>query len=242
MLTSRSFSCPSRRRYLKFGSVPQISHVAYICTEIPPRSIGCFEMDVNMNLLVIYLRPFGCLYSVAALKGHGRVFNLSWSAVIVWRSVVPHGLCVRKWVKDKAIKRFHNNTKCVDIAQLSAMLTLSNGEKHRTNVVWKWRSFMNTAKQKFPKLCASLLVTQHCGVACCPAIVVLLLLAQSPLYWRKLLLCCSCDGHVFDTFSVTFHGSSRGLSDQIKLRHESFPNIWIGIIFLLSWIYLVHFA
>lgn len=112
MLTSRSFSCPSRRRYLKFGSVPQISHVAYICTEIPPRSIGCFEMDVNMNLLVIYLRPFGCLYSVAALKGHGRVFNLSWSAVIVWRSVVPHGLCVRKWVKDKAIKRFHNNTKC----------------------------------------------------------------------------------------------------------------------------------
>lgn len=49
-LTSCGFSCPSLRRYLKSDSVPQISHVAYICTEIPPRAIGCFEMGVNMKL------------------------------------------------------------------------------------------------------------------------------------------------------------------------------------------------
>lgn len=92
-LTSCGFPCPCCRRYLKFASDPQISHVACISTEIPPRSIGCFEMDVNMNLFAIYLRPFGCLYSVTALQGHRRVFNLSWSAVV--EGCLSHqGLCV----------------------------------------------------------------------------------------------------------------------------------------------------
>ena len=114
-LTSCGFSCPSRRMYLKFDSVPQISHVAYICAEIPPRAIGCFEMDVNMKLFAIYLRPFGCLYSVTALQGHrrkgiktcsnGGLFIPLWS------------LCVWKWVKDKKDKdKFHNTSAFVDVA------------------------------------------------------------------------------------------------------------------------------
>lgn len=93
-LTSCGFSCPSRRRYLKFDSVPQISHVAFICTEIPPRAIGCFEMDVNMKLFAIYLRPFGCLYSVTALQGHRRVLKFA----IMGGCLSHHGLseCVKE--------------------------------------------------------------------------------------------------------------------------------------------------
>lgn len=34
-------------------------------------SVGRFEMDVNTSLRAIYLRPFGWLYGVAALKGRG---------------------------------------------------------------------------------------------------------------------------------------------------------------------------
>lgn len=96
-LTSCGFSCPSLRRYLKFDSDPQISHVAYICTEIPPRSIGCFEMDVNMNLFAIYLRPFGCLYSVTALQGHRRC--LTCLGVQLWRPVYPitDRVCESEW-------------------------------------------------------------------------------------------------------------------------------------------------
>lgn len=104
-LTSCGLRCPSRRKYLKFDSVPQISHVAYISTEIPPRSIGWSKMDVNMNLFAIYLRPFGCLYSVTALQGHKRVFKRL--GVKLWRAVYPITVCVCvwKWVKDKGIKR-----------------------------------------------------------------------------------------------------------------------------------------
>lgn len=107
-LTSHKFSWPSHRRYLKCGSISQISHVAYICTKMPPKTIGCLEMDVNTNLHAIYPSPFGCLCSVTALKGHERVFNLSWVAFIVQSPVVPRRSCVREWVKDDGIKRFCN--------------------------------------------------------------------------------------------------------------------------------------
>lgn len=92
-LTSCGFPCPSRRKFLKSASVPQISHVAYICTQIPPRSIGFFEMDVNMKLFAIYLRPFGRLYSVTALQGHRRAFKRLRSAVTEG-CLSHHGLCV----------------------------------------------------------------------------------------------------------------------------------------------------
>lgn len=116
-LTSCGFSCPSLGRYLKFDSDPQISHVAYICTEIPPRSIGCFEMDVNMNLLAIYLRPFGGLYSVTALQGHRRVFNLSRGAVME-ACLSHHRWSVWNWVKDKGREW--------DCSILPSVLTLHN--------------------------------------------------------------------------------------------------------------------
>lgn len=103
---------PSHRRYLKFGSISQISHVACVCAEMSPKSIGCFEMDVNMNLCAIYPSPFGCLWSVAALKGHERVFNLSWFWFFfffkVRSPVVPRSSCVRKCVKDDGIRKFRN--------------------------------------------------------------------------------------------------------------------------------------
>lgn len=106
-LTSHKFSRSSHRRYLKFGSISQISHVACVCAEMSQKSIGCFEMDVNMNLCAISPSPFGCLWSVAALKRHGRVFNLSRIFFLVFlcfffftvRSpAVPRGSCVRKQV------------------------------------------------------------------------------------------------------------------------------------------------
>lgn len=107
-LTSHKFSWPSQRRYFKCGSISQISHVAYICTKMPPKSIGCLEMDVNTNLYAIYPSPFGCRCSVTRLKGHERVFNLSWVSFTVRSPVVPRGSCVRERVKNDGIKRFCN--------------------------------------------------------------------------------------------------------------------------------------
>lgn len=77
---------------------------------MPPKSIGCLEMDVNTNLHAIYPSPIGCLCSVTALKGHERVFNLSWVAFTVQSPVVPHASRVTEWVKDDGIRRFCNKT------------------------------------------------------------------------------------------------------------------------------------
>lgn len=52
-------------------------------------------MDVNMNLHAIYPSPFGCLCSITALRGHGRVFDLSRVAFPVPSPVVPCDSCVR---------------------------------------------------------------------------------------------------------------------------------------------------
>lgn len=52
-------------------------------------------------------------------------------------------------------------------------------------------SFMQEDKEE-SQHCASLLVTQHCGVACCPLIVVsLLLLAETLFDWTRRPLRCS---------------------------------------------------
>lgn len=84
-------------RIWSLTQVSLISHVAYICTEIPPRSIGCFEMDVNMNLISIYLSPFGCSNSVTASQGHSGYVNPPGRLCIPSR---PE--CVKE---DKGIKR-----------------------------------------------------------------------------------------------------------------------------------------
>lgn len=77
---------------------------------MPPKSIGCLEMDVNTNLHAIYPSPIGCLCSVTALKGHERVFNLSWVAFTAQSPCVPRTSRVREWVKDDGIRRFCNKT------------------------------------------------------------------------------------------------------------------------------------
>lgn len=101
--------------------------MAFICTEIPPRAIGCFEMDVNMKLFAIYLRPFGCLYSVTSLQGHRRVLKCA----IMEGCLSHHGLseCEKESERQHDKERFHNTTRFVDIAQLSEMQTLSKAEK-----------------------------------------------------------------------------------------------------------------
>lgn len=71
--------------------------------------------------------------------------------------------------------------------------------------------------------CASLLVTQHCGVACCPLIVVsLLLLAETLFDWTRQPLRCSggwtCFLHISQ--SPDEHQSK---TKQMRL---SFQNIW----------------
>lgn len=115
-LTSCGFSCPAHRRHLKFDAGLQISHVAYICTEIPPRSIGCFEMDVNMNLLAIHPSPLGCLYSARALLGQRRV--LKQPRAQLSRAVYPIMAFVWKWVKHKKFKK--------DFTIILNLLTLPN--------------------------------------------------------------------------------------------------------------------
>lgn len=73
-------------------------------------------------------------------------------------------------------------------------------------------SFMQEDKEE-SQHCASLLVTQHCGVACCPLIVVSLL-----------LLAAADDGHVFDLVFSTFPSVSRWTSEQNKTDAFIFSN------------------
>lgn len=134
-LTSHKFSWPSHRRYLKCGSISQISHVACICTKMPPKTIGCLEMDVNTNLHAIYPSPFGCLCSVTALKGHEKVLNLSWVAFTVRSLVVPRGSCVREWRK----KTMGSRDFAIRCAQtLTIKLIVNLQQKLENNCGLRW--------------------------------------------------------------------------------------------------------
>lgn len=175
-LTSCGFLCPSRRRYLKFDLVPLISHVAYIWTEIPPRSIGCLEIDVNMNLFAIYLRPFGCLYSVTALQGHRRAFKRL--GMQLWRAVYPITVwvCESEW-KTKGKREISQYYQICWHCPIKWNANFQQGRKTQNKCGLKmtfWVSLytlIHEHRRNFPKFCAGLSVTQHCGVACCLVIV-----------------------------------------------------------------------
>lgn len=222
-LTSHKFSWPSHRRYLKVGSISQISHVACVCAEMSQKSIGCFEMDVNMNLCAISPSSFGCLWSVAALKRHERIFNLSRIFFLLVsftvRGPVLLSHAARAWEsKEKTMGCGDFTIRCVDTDQSGRLLTCSKGWGR--NVVWNqasWLALIHAGGQReISTLCELVsyttlrcgLVPSHCG----------LIIAG----WKRHTtgqsghFAAADDGRVFDTVFCTFLTASRGTSEQIK--------------------------
>ena len=169
------------------------------------------EIDVNTNLFAIYLRPLGCLCSFTALQQRLGI-----------QGCLSRPVHVKVDKRKRNEERFHNTTQYVDVAQLGEMLTLSKAAETRNKCGLKmtfWVSLfalIHEHRRYFPKLCACLSVTQHCGVAYCLVIV-----NRPNVHFRlmgKQLLCCSWCWHLFHSFSVKFLGMSSGLSDQIMWR------------------------
>lgn len=104
--------------------------------------------------------------------------------------LLSHAARVWEWVEDNGIKSFA--IRCVDINnQTDCWRAAKAGEQWSEIRRPRSISFMQEDKEE-SQYCASLLVTQHCGVACCPLIVVsLLLLAETLFYWTRWLLHCS---------------------------------------------------